>query len=65
MYAVTGTYFIEAKLDTGKILPKDTPIRKPNRLLEEIGAEIRMIKMNTIFKIFSLAGILPAHGRVQ
>ncbi|EPB72310.1 patched family protein [Ancylostoma ceylanicum] len=35
-FGAMGTMSITAKLDTGKILPKDTPIRRPNRLMEDI-----------------------------
>ncbi|CAJ0964113.1 unnamed protein product, partial [Mesorhabditis belari] len=35
-FAIKGTIQIESKLDTGKILPIETPIRRPNRLMEEI-----------------------------
>ncbi|CAJ0561245.1 unnamed protein product, partial [Mesorhabditis spiculigera] len=35
-FAVKGTVGLESKLDTGKILPIHTPIRRPNRLMEEI-----------------------------
>ncbi|CAB3407892.1 unnamed protein product [Caenorhabditis bovis] len=34
-FGIIGTINMEAKLDTAKILPLDTPIRKPNRLMEE------------------------------
>ncbi|CAD6184656.1 unnamed protein product [Caenorhabditis auriculariae] len=36
IYAGIGVVNINAKLDTGKILPLDSPIRRPNRLIEEI-----------------------------
>lgn len=35
--AVYGTLSITSKLDTEKILPKDTPIHRPNRIIESIG----------------------------
>ncbi|KJH51174.1 patched family protein [Dictyocaulus viviparus] len=38
-FGIMGTISITAKLDTEKILPKDTPIHRPNRLIENIGSE--------------------------
>ncbi|PIO66704.1 patched family protein, partial [Teladorsagia circumcincta] len=35
-FGIMGTIKITAKLDTEKILPKDTPIHRPNRLVENI-----------------------------
>ncbi|KAK6726940.1 hypothetical protein RB195_004938 [Necator americanus] len=35
-FGIMGTISITAKLDTEKILPKDTPIHRPNRLVENI-----------------------------
>ncbi|CAI5437787.1 unnamed protein product [Caenorhabditis angaria] len=34
-FGTLGTIGLESKLDTAKILPLDTPVRKPNRLIEE------------------------------
>ncbi|KAE9421313.1 hypothetical protein Angca_006538, partial [Angiostrongylus cantonensis] len=35
-FGIMGTISITAKLDTEKILPKDTPIHRPNRIIENI-----------------------------
>lgn len=34
-FGIMGTLSMSAKLDTGKILPRDSPVRRPNRLIED------------------------------